>query len=261
MPPRSCEGFFGNGFLRTINLLDSSESTKFSPISHNKQANNKNDDDDGHDKVWNIHRIWRNDDDDVVRNTHRDVSENINQVQHGSNDGMPDPVLRCYFSETLRTSICEGRNIVMHPGRMSMSKGGEAIGSVLGRTDEQELPDFSSGAFELIVPHSSHGTGTGTGSSDSFHVNGISDFAISAKLVDAVLPKGQIHDHRLRLLFSKIRAVRAGTIKCSKVTITISSHIIEDNLGFWFLSAPLIAGNNWIINIILLLFLLLRIIG
>ncbi|KAI5066470.1 hypothetical protein GOP47_0019094 [Adiantum capillus-veneris] len=109
------------------------------------------------------------------------------------------PSLQCFYSETLRTSLCEGRNIVMHPGRIYMSLGGEALDSVVGRTDAEELPSFSPGAFEIVVP-----------------AGRASDWTISKELLDFILPQGHILDHRLRSLFSSIQTVSSDEINCSQ---------------------------------------------
>ncbi|KAF2615560.1 hypothetical protein F2Q70_00007960 [Brassica cretica] len=52
---------------------------------------------------------------------------------------------RCFYSETLESSICEGRNLRMVPDRIAMSKGGEKLEEVMGRNEEVELPEFREG--------------------------------------------------------------------------------------------------------------------
>ncbi|KAM5582456.1 hypothetical protein ABKV19_002730 [Rosa sericea] len=58
---------------------------------------------------------------------------------------------RCAFSETLRSSVCEGRRIRMVPERVKMPIGGEVLEDVIGRgeEEEEELPEFQNGAFEF----------------------------------------------------------------------------------------------------------------
>ncbi|GMI63792.1 ARABIDOPSIS THALIANA BETA-1,2-XYLOSYLTRANSFERASE, beta-1,2-xylosyltransferase [Hibiscus trionum] len=56
---------------------------------------------------------------------------------------------RCHYSETLRTSICEGGKIRMDPGKIKMSRGGEKLEDVIGRSEEEELPRFQEGAFAV----------------------------------------------------------------------------------------------------------------
>ena len=90
-----------------------------------------------------------------------------------------------------------------------MARGGEPLDSVIGRGDSDELPDFSSaGAFELVFPPSDK-------------IEDILDFKINGKLLDAILPQGQIHDHRLRALFSNIGAVKSDRINCSQVPFNV----------------------------------------
>nr|XP_043620914.1 beta-1,2-xylosyltransferase [Erigeron canadensis] len=60
---------------------------------------------------------------------------------------------RCYYSETLRSSVCEGASLRMHPDKIKMSAGGEAIESVIGRSEDEELPLYEPGAFDLLVPN------------------------------------------------------------------------------------------------------------
>ncbi|KAK8644010.1 hypothetical protein V6N13_013286 [Hibiscus sabdariffa] len=54
---------------------------------------------------------------------------------------------RCHYSQTLRTSICEGGKIMMDPTKIEMSRGGEKLEDVLGRSERDELPRFKDGAF------------------------------------------------------------------------------------------------------------------
>ncbi|EEF33340.1 Beta-(1,2)-xylosyltransferase, putative [Ricinus communis] len=57
---------------------------------------------------------------------------------------------RCFFSETLRSSICEGGSVRMVPEMIQMSKGGEVIEAVIGRMEDEELPLFQNGAFQIM---------------------------------------------------------------------------------------------------------------
>uniref|UniRef100_A0A7N0U271 Uncharacterized protein n=1 Tax=Kalanchoe fedtschenkoi TaxID=63787 RepID=A0A7N0U271_KALFE len=55
----------------------------------------------------------------------------------------------CHYSDTLRSSICEGGRVRMWPEKISMSSGGEKLREVIGRGEEVELPDFEPGAFDV----------------------------------------------------------------------------------------------------------------
>ncbi|XWS27780.1 hypothetical protein CRYUN_Cryun25bG0009900 [Craigia yunnanensis] len=56
---------------------------------------------------------------------------------------------RCHYSGTLRSSICEAGKIRMDPEKIKMSRGGEKLEDVIGRGEEEELPEFEDGAFEV----------------------------------------------------------------------------------------------------------------
>ncbi|WVY93414.1 hypothetical protein V8G54_032502 [Vigna mungo] len=56
---------------------------------------------------------------------------------------------RCWHSETLRSSVCEGGRLRMVPERIAMASGGESLTAVIGRREEEELPAFQEGAFEV----------------------------------------------------------------------------------------------------------------
>ncbi|KMT12887.1 hypothetical protein BVRB_4g089770 [Beta vulgaris subsp. vulgaris] len=56
---------------------------------------------------------------------------------------------QCHYSNTLKSSICEGGRVLMDPDKIRMSGGGERIDEVVGRSDEEEIPVFESGAFRL----------------------------------------------------------------------------------------------------------------
>lgn len=92
--------------------------------------------------------------------------------------------------------------MVMHPEKIHMSTGGEPLESVIGRTDDEELPKFSTGAFEIVVPS--------TGSSK------VTDWSIAGTLLDTLLPAGEIRDHKMRFLFRSIRTTSADQVTCSE---------------------------------------------
>ncbi|CAK7324557.1 unnamed protein product [Dovyalis caffra] len=96
---------------------------------------------------------------------------------------------RCYYSETLRSSICEGGSVRMVPERIKMSSGGERIEDVIGRSEEEELPDFESGAFEIL----------------GFERR--SKWLVDEGFLDAYVPDGGIMRHTMRGLIRSIRVV------------------------------------------------------
>ncbi|XP_061946981.1 beta-1,2-xylosyltransferase [Populus nigra] len=96
---------------------------------------------------------------------------------------------RCLYSETLRSSICEGGSVRMVPERIKMSRGGERIEEVIGRSEEEELPDFENGAFEIL------------GSTAR------SKWLVDEGFLDAFVPDGNVMRHTMRGLIRSIRAV------------------------------------------------------
>ncbi|NP_001275028.1 beta-(1,2)-xylosyltransferase-like precursor [Solanum tuberosum] len=148
---RSCEGYFGNGFTRKIDLL------KTSPEIHRKFGENR---DSGGGGGW----------------------------------------FRCFFSETLQSSICEGGVIRMNPEKILMSKGGEKLEKVIGRGEEEELPIFENGAFEIEV---NERTKIGKKLADENFLN-------------KYLPEGAISKHTMRELIDSIRLVGANDFHWSE---------------------------------------------
>lgn len=108
--------------------------------------------------------------------------------------------LSCAYSETLETSICEARKLVMHPERIQMSKGGEDIGSVIGRNEEAELPSYSPGAFEIESPHEAIGDGR----------------VVNPEMLDNIMPQGVVHTHTMRSLLLQLRLVPSAESICSQ---------------------------------------------
>ncbi|KAI8552951.1 hypothetical protein RHMOL_Rhmol06G0307800 [Rhododendron molle] len=118
---------------------------------------------------------------------------------------------RCYYSQTLRSSVCEGGRIRMHPERIRMSRGGERLDEVMGRGEDEELPEFDVGAFEIEVVDDDN-------DNDS---NGLSGGGGDRKLVDSefldqYLQRGGISKHTMRSLVDSIRLVGAKDFQCSE---------------------------------------------
>ncbi|KAH6835651.1 beta-1 [Perilla frutescens var. hirtella] len=107
---------------------------------------------------------------------------------------------RCYYSETLRSSVCEGGRIRMIPDKISMSRGGEKLESVIGRKEGEELPDFEDGAFQIEVADRSR----------------IGKTAVDEEFLDKYVQEGSVGRHTMRGLISSIRLVDADEFVCSK---------------------------------------------
>uniref|UniRef100_A0A0D6R3H9 Glycosyltransferase 61 catalytic domain-containing protein n=1 Tax=Araucaria cunninghamii TaxID=56994 RepID=A0A0D6R3H9_ARACU len=104
----------------------------------------------------------------------------------------------CAYSETLETSICEARRMVMYPDKIQMSQGGEDIESVLGRDEMTELPSYSEGAFQIEAPPSYKGR------------------VVSPELLDQIMPQGAVHTHTMRSLLQNLVAVPSADFVCSQ---------------------------------------------
>ncbi|KAM5585381.1 beta-1,2-xylosyltransferase [Rosa sericea] len=107
---------------------------------------------------------------------------------------------RCAFSETLRSSVCEGGGIRMVPERVKMSIGGEVLEDVIGRGEEEELPEFRNGAFEVDG-------GVGGGEERGL---------VSREFLDEYVPRGDIGKHTMRELIGSIRVVPSKEFQCSE---------------------------------------------
>ncbi|KAK9938700.1 hypothetical protein M0R45_015423 [Rubus argutus] len=108
----------------------------------------------------------------------------------------PASWFRCSFSETLRSSVCEGGRIRMVPERVKMSIGGEILEDVIGRREEEELPEFQNGAFEV-----DGGDGEAKG-------------LVTQEFLNEYVPRGEIGKHTMRELIGSIRVVPTTEFQC-----------------------------------------------
>ncbi|KAL8505469.1 hypothetical protein ACS0TY_016641 [Phlomoides rotata] len=107
---------------------------------------------------------------------------------------------RCSYSETLRSSVCEGGIIRMIPERISMSRGGERLEAVIGREEDEELPNFEDGAFEIGV-------------GDRLRIG---KKMVDNTFLDKYIQEGAVGKHTMRNLIDSIRLVDATDFNCSK---------------------------------------------
>ncbi|KAK6947018.1 Glycosyltransferase 61 [Dillenia turbinata] len=105
---------------------------------------------------------------------------------------------RCFYSETLRSSICEGGGIRMDPEKIRMSKGGEVLETVIGRSEEEELPVYEFGAFEAEVD--------GDGGRR----------LVDREFLDRYVPEGGVTNHPMHGLVGSIRLVDSSEFECSQ---------------------------------------------
>ncbi|PNX57953.1 beta-(1,2)-xylosyltransferase [Trifolium pratense] len=146
IPLRSCEGYFGNGFTRRVDV-----------------------------------------------------------VSGGGGVGGGGGWFRCWYSETLRSSVCEGGRVKMVVEKIGMAKGGENLVDVIGRSEDEELPLFEKGAFEI-----DGGEG---------FVDGGNKMIVDDEFLDKYVPRGEIMRHTMRDLISKMRIVGRKEFDCDQVRI------------------------------------------
>lgn len=81
-----------------------------------------------------------------------------------------------------------------------MSVGGESLTAVIGRREEEELPAFQDGAFEL----------DGGEFVDR-------EFLADREFLDRFVPRGEITRHTMRDLIGKIKIVGGKDFECDEV--------------------------------------------
>ncbi|KAL5987986.1 hypothetical protein ACLOJK_035749 [Asimina triloba] len=106
--------------------------------------------------------------------------------------------LRCSYSETLESSVCQGGMLRMHPDRIRMSVGGESLEDVIGRSEDAELPAFEAGAFEIAG-------GGGSG-----------EAVVGEEFLQRFVPQGAVQHHTMRELLRSMRFVGSGEFECSQ---------------------------------------------
>ncbi|CAL5345635.1 unnamed protein product [Camellia sinensis] len=110
---------------------------------------------------------------------------------------------RCFYSETLRSSICEGGRVRMHPDKIRMSIGGERLEAVMGRGEDEELPVFESGAFDVeVVDRSSHGRKL-----------------VDDEFLNQYVQFGANSQHTMRGLVDSVKLVGASDFQCSEILL------------------------------------------
>ncbi|KAK2987072.1 hypothetical protein RJ640_004798 [Escallonia rubra] len=108
---------------------------------------------------------------------------------------------RCFYSDTLRSSICEGARIRMDPEKIRMSAGGERLESVIGRREEEEMPVFEAGAFDVDGGEGLKGGGKKV---------------MSDQLLDLYVQSGAVSRHAMRELIGSIQLVGTEEFECSE---------------------------------------------
>nr|CAD22108.1 beta 1,2-xylosyltransferase [Physcomitrium patens] len=204
LDPDSCEAFFGNGYTQAFTLLDPG------PHSHARGSVVKEDSRVRSKRMQEIVESWRE----------REVKQGLGQVKdeiHGVSSRtdeqaaqmgkqnkvyQPSPrggLFQCFYGQTLRTSICEGTNMIMYPKKIKMSKGGELLFAVMGRNEEEELPYFTTGAFEIMVPEKEERRAL-----------------FNKSMLERLIPVKSITKHTMHHLFEQIRTIPVDEVICAQ---------------------------------------------
>lgn len=93
-----------------------------------------------------------------------------------------------------------------------MSVGGEKLEAVIGRGEDDELPMFESGAFDVEAVG---------GPSRGWKL-------VDGEFLDRYMQYGAISKHTMRFLVDSIRLVGASDFQCSEVRI----HVLFDSESF-----------------------------
>ncbi|XP_020598891.1 beta-(1,2)-xylosyltransferase-like [Phalaenopsis equestris] len=124
-------------------------------------------------------------------------SHKVNGFGEGGNGGW----FRCFYSATLKSSVCEGSRVRMDPRKIMMSKGGERLELVMGRREEEELPSFEDGAFEIEGDRRKRSQG---------------GRVVDDEFLDRYVPRNGIAFHAMRGLMKSMRVVGPGELQCSQ---------------------------------------------
>ncbi|CAK9874929.1 unnamed protein product [Sphagnum jensenii] len=196
--PVSCEAFFGNGFTQTFRVLESeprlstnltrkSELLDRSSFRFNlKEALG----------AWTLSKSKQSQRDEGRLTGVADVHTTHTTLEATHIQPLRESLFRCFYSETLSTSICEGKNMVMNPKKIEMAKGGEPLESVMRRNEEEELSRFTSGALQTIVPE--------TGERKPL---------FNKTLLQHLMPQGLIQEH----LFEQIHTILVNKVTCAQI--------------------------------------------
>ena len=89
----------------------------------------------------------------------------------------------------------------MAPEKITMAKGGADLAAVMGRTEDEEMPVFQNGAFQV----------------DGGEVAVDRKVLVDQEFLDEYVPRGGIDRHTMRDLIAKIRIVRGKDFQCDEV--------------------------------------------
>lgn len=203
----SCEAFFGNGFTQAFRLLDPEPRIKLS------RSRSKGEKSRGAISSmllqrmvgsWTFRKLSQVQGNDAEQMKTAQPTEQ--EIRSRRRLRLRDGLFQCFYSDTLQTSICEGTQMIMHPTKIKMSKGGEPLDSVIGRNEEEELPYFTSGAFTIVVPEMAERKAL-----------------FNKSMLDRLIPEQSITEHTMHHLFEQIRMVPRDEVTCAQVSAPCAS--------------------------------------
>jgi glycoprotein 2-beta-D-xylosyltransferase len=119
----------------------------------------------------------------------------------------------------------------MDPGKIVMSRGGEDLEKVMGRREEDELPKYEAGAFQI--------EGEGWKRREDRRL-------VDQAFVDQYLKHGQVNMHTMRSLVESIQVVPAGELQCDQVRSIYLLHVskylcflLSPRFALWYLKYKL----------------------
>lgn len=89
-----------------------------------------------------------------------------------------------------------------------MSPGGEMLEAVMGRREEEELPEFETGAFEVV------GERLGLGFK---RIRDVNRRLVNDDFLNQYVPQGGIDKHAMKELIASIRVVDSKNFVCEEV--------------------------------------------
>lgn len=92
----------------------------------------------------------------------------------------------------------------MHPEKIKMSVGGEKLETVIGRGEDDELPEFEFGAFDLEA-----GSKLSAGKK-----------LATKDFLDQYVPRGAVSRHTMRDLIDSIQLVGSSDFECVEETLS-----------------------------------------
>ena len=102
-------------------------------------------------KTRNPHNLWEFDGDDSCARFMGNGFEEIIPIceAHDEDIVIYTGEITCKRNPTTGATMCEGQNIIIDPTLIDVAQGGEPIHEVEGRKDEEEIPIYTPGAFQV----------------------------------------------------------------------------------------------------------------